>query len=219
MGGQTPSPLTKAQYDEVALTKAYFDSVALLKTYYDSVALLKTYFDSAGLLTEADFDTVMDAVKNRSGIIGFSSERDALEVVGEEFHHISDIFPDGSDETLTFTAGGTPNIFDAWAEVVDSGANKLSDSFTADTMITAFLIESCSVRDKVYIFELAYGDDKTIMARYRLIAGETVKLPAIQQIRIRSEHYPNDELVYYRMKCETAGATCELHIRYYIHGV
>lgn len=79
------------------------------------------------------------------------------------------------------------------------------------------MIESCSVRDEAYTFEVAYGDAKTMMARYRFIAGETVRLPAIQQMRIRSIHLPPEELVYYRMKCETADATCALHIRYYLH--
>ena len=206
MGGQTPSPLTKAQYDEVALTKTYFDSVALLKTYFDSAALLGV-----------DFNTAMDAIKNRSGSTGFLSDMDSLQVLGEEVHHISNIFPEGTDETLTFTAGGVPNVYSAWAEVIDSGANKISDKFTAQAMVTAFLIEHCDARDKVYMFELAYGDSKTVLTRYRLIAGETTKLPAVQQLRIRGMHFPSDELIYYRMKSETAGAICELHIRYYLH--
>ena len=192
------------------------------KTVWEHVERELTNLDDARaaridtLLTQAAFEAGMDLIKNRSGS-SYNFETDSLEAAGDEDHHVTNIFPEGSDETLTFTAGGVANTFGSWTEIIDSAANKFSDKIIRDTHISAFMIESSSVRDKVYVFEIAYGDAKTLVAPYRFIAGETIFLPAIQQIRIRSKLLPPGELVYYRMKCETAGATCILHIRHFPH--
>ena len=65
--------------------------------------------------------------------------------------------------------------------------------------------------------EIAYGDDKTNVLRHRFISGEEKKLEAITFMRIRAEEIPAGEKVYYRMKCETASATCEISLRYHVH--
>ena len=135
-----------------------------------------------------------------------------------ELIHLSYIFPEDSDETVTFTAGGTNNTFGDWAEIVDSGANTLSSKFAnRASHLSAILIESADTRDKVYIMEIARSDAKTPVATHRFISGETVKLPPIQQIRIRPETVPKGETIYYRMKCETASATCTVSCRYHYH--
>ncbi|MBA7491258.1 hypothetical protein ES702_01803 [subsurface metagenome] len=173
--------------------------------------------DISELLKEAIFNEVMDVIKNRSGS-SFSSDKDSLETAGDESHHTTMIFPYDSNLTLTFTAHADAHEWSSWAEIIDSATNKLSDLFTMDGHLTAFLIEDANLKEKIYIFEIAYGDDKTIVSRNRFIAGETVKLPPIQQIRVRSDHIPTGEKIYYRMKCEQAGSkTCQLHIRYYMH--
>ncbi|GAJ00649.1 unnamed protein product, partial [marine sediment metagenome] len=167
-------------------------------------------------LSKAFFDSEMTLIKNMPGS-SFDSEDDSLEAIGTEHHHITQIFPEDTNETITFTAGGTDNTWSSWAEIDDNNGVKFSDKLTSPTHLTAFLIEACNVKDKAYLLEVAYGDAKTLVARYRFIAGETTKLPPIQQVRIRSEHIPAGEKVYYRMKCEAAGKTCQLHIRYYQH--
>lgn len=170
----------------------------------------------ATILTTANFDEAMAIIKNMPGS-SYDAEDDSLESIGTEHHHITGLFPEDTDETITFTAGGTDNAWSSWAEIVDNNGVKLSDKLSSPAHFTAFLIEDCNVKDKTYLFEIAYGDAKTVIARYRFIAGETTKLPAVQQVRIRSEHIPADEKVYYRMKCEDGGKTCQLHIRYYLH--
>ena len=169
------------------------------------------------LLTKAAFDAEMALIKTESGGT-YDRTTSSLESAGEEIHHTTGIFPGDTNLTLTFTAHANANTWSSWAEVVDSGANKLSDLFTEDAHLTAFLIEVCVTKEKVFMFELAYGDAKTVVSRYRFIAGETTKLPPIQQVRIRGDHFPSGENAYYRMKCEEAGSkTCQLHIRYYLH--
>lgn len=163
------------------------------------------------------FNEVMDAIKNRTGS-SYERGKDSLEALGDEIHHTTGIFPHDSNLTLTFTAHADANTWSNWAEIIDSGANKFSDVIINHAHITAFLIEMCETKEKVFMFEIAYGDAKTLITHYRFIAGETVKLPPIQQVRIRAEHFPSGETIYYRMKCEDAGSkTCQLHIRYYLH--
>jgi len=166
--------------------------------------------------TTSESDEALTLIKTRTGG-SYERTTDSLEAEGEESHHLTKIFPEDTDETLTFAAGGVANNFGAWAEIVDNVPNTFSSKITKPTHITAFMIEDSSVKDKAYLLEVAYGDDKTVVSRYRFISGET-KLPAIQQMRVRSEDIPVGETVYYRMKCESAGETCTLHMRYYYHG-
>jgi len=178
------------------------------------IGALKTLIEA--LPTTSELDEALNLMKTRTGG-SFTRETDSLEAVGEESHHLTKIFPEGTDETLTFTAGGVANAFGAWAEIVDNVPNTFSSKITSPTHITAFMIEDASVKDKTYFLEVAYGDAKTHVAPYRVVSGET-KLPAIPQMRVRSMDIPVGETVYYRMKCESAGETCTLHLRYYHHG-
>lgn len=135
-----------------------------------------------------------------------------------EHHHITHIFPEDTNETVTFTAGGTANIFGAWIEIEDNNGVKLSSKFTQKIgHISAVMIEDTSIKDKRYLIEVAYGSTKVFISRHRFVAGETTNLPAVQQIRVKAENIPAGEKLYYRMKCETAGETAELCIRYHYH--
>lgn len=168
-------------------------------------------------LTKTYFDAELNKIKNRNGNT-YDFERDSLEAAGDEIHHTTGIFPHDTNLTLTFTAHADANTWSSWAEIVDSGTNKFSDLIIKDAHITAFLLEKCDLKEKIFMFEAAYGDAKVLVTHYRFVSGETVKLPPIQQVRIRSDHFPAGEKVYYRMKCEQAGSqTCQLHIRYYLH--
>jgi len=144
-----------------------------------------------------------------------SNAQEILNSLELESHHISDYFPEDSDETVTFTAGGVANTFGAWAEIVDNNAVTFSSKLTTcDGHISAFLIENTSVKDKIYIFEIAYGAAKTVVVRGRVLSA-TVLLSTVQQGRRRALSVLAGETVYYRMKCETAGATGQVAIRYH----
>ncbi len=134
-----------------------------------------------------------------------------------EIQHDSAIFPEDTDEFLVFTAGVGDNEWSAWVEIEDSSGNMFSDKIIATTHLSALMIEDANVKDKVYLIEIAYGDAKVPVTPYRFIAGELVKMPAVQHMRVRADHIPAGETVYYRMKCETGGKTCSLHIRYHTH--
>jgi len=134
-----------------------------------------------------------------------------------EIHHASHIFPEDTDEFLTFTAGVGDHEWSSWVEIEDSSGHTLSEKATSHLHISALMVENCSVRDKVYLIEIAQGDAYTPVTPYRFIAGETTKLPAIQHATVRADHIPAGETIYYRMKCESGGKTCDLHIRYHLH--
>lgn len=136
-----------------------------------------------------------------------------------EAQHESSIYPEDTDEVVTFTAGGAINTFGAWAEIdVDGNGDTFSSKLaTENGHISGILIEDLDTVDKRYLLEIAYGDDKTNVLRHRFLSGEVKKLAAVQFMRIRAEDIPAGETVYYRMKCETAGATCEISLRYHTH--
>ena len=45
-----------------------------------------------------------------------------LKILYEELFHENHIFPEGSNETVTLTAGGTINTYGAWAEIADNNS-------------------------------------------------------------------------------------------------
>lgn len=130
--------------------------------------------------------------------------------------HVSAVFPEDTDETVTVTAPAGVNTFGAWAELVDDQAVALSSKF-ADKPghIVAIMVEECSVQDKRYLLELAYGAAKTIIVRSRFMKVLN-KVNVGHQTRVRSIHIPAGETIYYRLKCETGAATAEIHLRYFL---
>jgi len=141
---------------------------------------------------------------------------DVTELI-EEIQHDTYIFPEDTDRFVTFTAGAGDNEGSGWVEIEDGLGNKFSDKATTRLHISALLIEVANVKEKVYMIEIAYGDEKDNVTPYRFISGETIKMPAVQHAKVRADHIPPEETIYYRMKCEDGGKTCDLHIRYHLH--
>jgi len=138
-----------------------------------------------------------------------------------EMQHDSEIFPENTNRKVEFTAGAPANTWGAWAEVEDDTPvtpDTLSSKFATQVgHISGILIEDLSDKDKRYQLEVAHGDAKTRIMTHRFLSGEVKKLPAIQFMRIRAAQMPAGETIYYRLKCETAGATCEVSFRYHYH--
>ncbi len=131
-------------------------------------------------------------------------------------HHVSDIFPDDTNKTVTLTAGGAINTFGAWAPVVDNLAVEFSTVFAAALgHMSAISIEDASIKDERYLLEISYGAARVVIARSRFMKVN-IKVDVNHKVFVRSEHIHAGETVYYRMKCETALATAEVHFRYYL---
>lgn len=133
-------------------------------------------------------------------------------------HHTTAIFPANTNLTCTLTAAEAANTWSAWAEIADSGATKLTAGFaSAKGHLVSMVIESLSEIDTIYMVEIGYGDDHTIVSRWRF-AGTTKFQNPIHQVRVRGIHIPAGEKVYYRLKSASAVAdTVLVHFRYFLH--
>ncbi|MBA7676475.1 hypothetical protein ES703_84716 [subsurface metagenome] len=139
-----------------------------------------------------------------------------------EIRHDSELFPEDTNRKVELTAGAPANTWSDWAEIEDDTPvtpDTLSSKFATQLgHISGILIEDLSDKEKRYQLEVAYGDAKTRVLTHRFLTGDVAKkLAAIQFIRIRAEEVPAGETIYYKMKCETAGATCEVSFRYHYH--
>lgn len=134
-------------------------------------------------------------------------------------HHVPYIFPwcslGSCERTLTLTANATPNIWSDWTIVVDSLGNKLSDQFaTKGGYVAAIIAESVSKKDNLYQIEFAYGTSKSIISRFRAIAGDT-KISTDSGKNLRNPYIPAGQEIYYRCASEAGGEDITGQIRYY----
>lgn len=158
-----------------------------------------------------------DPTGKKEILADIAANKAILDYLFEDSAHESFLFPEDTDETVTFTAGGTDNTFGAWVEIVDNNAVTLSSKFTTDCgHISSISARDTSVKDEEYIFEISYGVSNIVVARINLLSA-TVLIPGIQQDRMRNLGVPAGETVYYRMKCETASATMQVRMRYHCH--
>jgi len=132
--------------------------------------------------------------------------------------HVTSIFPSDTNLTCTFTAHANANTWSAWTEIADSAATKLSAAFaTSPGHITASVIETISDDNAIYMVEIAWGAAKNLITTCRFAGGTKFQRPDMQK-RFWAPTLPAGELIYYRMKTETAVAdTCTLHFRYHAH--
>jgi len=165
-------------------------------------------------ITETDerVTNIQTEINNvQTNITGLDDEID------KEFHHDTQIFPEQSNYTWVPTAGSPNNTYGDWAEIIDSNSITLQskDVVGYHLHISAVVLEDASVKDKVYTIEIAYGDNKTPITAARFMTGNT-KEGAANSTKVRAEHIPHGEQIFYRLQCETAGATCQLHLRFHI---
>ena len=126
-----------------------------------------------------------------------------IDDIQEELNHVSNIFPEDTNETVTFEAGAVNNAWLAWTELVDNNAVTFSSKVDIGLHISAVLIEKADTINKTYMYEIAYGDAKTVVARSRFAAAAANKGNPIQEEQIHADDIPSGETVYYRMKSET----------------
>lgn len=144
--------------------------------------------------------------------------RDQVNDLAFDAAHNTFIFPEDTDETVIFTAGNVNHTWLAWTEIVDNNAVTFSSKVAAcESHISGVLVEDVDTTGKTYMYEIGYGDAHTVVTRARFAASDANKGNPIQESRVRSDHIPVGETVYYRMKCETADATAQVSIRYHCH--
>ena len=113
-----------------------------------------------------------------------------LNRIETELFHVCQYFPEDSNETVTFTAGGTVNTFGSWVEIVDNNAVTFSSKLSSNGgHVSGVLIEDTSVRDNIYIFEIAYGSSHVVVVHNRFLSATNL-IDTVQQGRRRSEGIP-----------------------------
>lgn len=144
----------------------------------------------------------------------------ALPKLITEQEHVTHIYPDDTNQTVTFVSNAVAHTWSDWVEIVDApGATTLSSKFaTREGHLTALIVESTTKDDAIHIIEIAYGTPKIIVSRHRFISS-TNKISAVQFTRVRADHIHAGEVVYYRMKCSIAAPAAEATIclRYHYH--
>jgi len=196
-------------------------TTAQVRTQADNSNATQNDISQAQVLTQVSAGNVAYDAATGTELGVVSGEVDAIATDVDELileaTHLSLIFPESTNETVTFTAGGTNNVFGEWAEIVDNNAVTLSSKAALLQMhISSVMVEDASVKDKMYVLEFGYGEAKTMVARQRYMASDT-KVGTTQQIRLRMLSVPAGETIYYRAACETAGATIQAHLRYHTH--
>ena len=156
----------------------------------------------------SDIESVADDVAVVDGLVDF---------LVLEAKHETHLWPEDTSEVCTLTAGGAANTFGDWVELdLDGDGDTLSSKFAeAIGHLSAVYVTDLNTQDVAYILEIAYGDDKTNIARQMFMSGDLKILEGVFYQRIRAPVIPAGETMYYRMKCETGGATCELSVRYH----
>jgi len=145
-------------------------------------------------------------------------ETGTLRNIDDATQHVTSIFPDDTNLTCTFTAHANANTWSAWTEIVDSAATKLSAATaTGPGHLTSILIETISDNAAIYMFEISWGAANTVVTRGRFAGAGKFQQAHIQD-RFWAPPLPAGELIYYRLKTETAVAdTCTVHFRYHLH--
>ncbi len=143
-------------------------------------------------------------------------EKGRTERIDDATQHITSIFPSDTYLICTLTAHANAHVWSGWTEIVDNGATKLSASCAVHPMhLTSALIETISDNAAIYMYEISWGAAKNIITRGRF-AGVGKFQQAHIQDRFWAPPISAGELIYYRMKTETAVAdTCTVHFRYH----
>ena len=166
-----------------------------------------------------DIETLLNTVDGKVDALAIvvAASKVILDNLLLDSAHENFLFPEDTNETVTFVAGNVANTFGAWVEIVDNNAVTFSSKLAAcNGHISSIVARGTSVKDKEYIFEISYGDAKIVVARANLLSG-TNQLSTVQQNKMRNLGIPAGETVYYRMKCETASATMGVRMRYHCH--
>lgn len=152
-------------------------------------------------------------ISNPLGVVS-----DLVNDIHDALHHASSIFPSSTNLTCTFTANATANTWNAWAEIADSAATKLSAIFASvKGHITSMIIETLTQDNTIYMFQIAHGDDKTLITEGRFAGVNKFQAPNIQK-RFWAPEFPAGCTIYYRMITATAEAdACTVHFRYHTH--
>ena len=138
--------------------------------------------------------------------------------IDDSTQHTTSIFPSDTNLTCTFTAHANAHTWSAWTEIADSAATKLSASCATQPMhLTAIVIETISDNAAIYMLEISWGAAKVPITATRFAGVGKFQAAHITD-RFWAHEIQKGQLIYYRMKTETAVAdTCTVNFRHHCH--
>lgn len=150
---------------------------------------------------------------------GYSEETDSLTEIAAEISHTSRIFPEATNLTITFESpDGSANTWGNWTEIVDSGANTLSDIFaTEEGHLEDVFIETQTQNSNIYMLEVAINVPQVVILSKRFASPANPVHDAAQPAIAVSEEVEAGDTLYYRLMCSAAGGDCTVHIRYFLY--
>jgi hypothetical protein len=113
------------------------------------------------------------------------------------------------------TAGTPANEWHEWEEAIDSDGNHFADAnATRSVDIYGVVIESVSAAKKLFMGQIAYGDDKVIIAEDRFMIDAISKSGSMVIMLINALRVPAGQTLYGRLKCEVPAATADISLLY-----
>jgi hypothetical protein len=113
------------------------------------------------------------------------------------------------------TAGSPANEWHEWEEAIDSDGNLFSDvNANRSVDIYGVVVESVSVAKKMFMGEIAYGDQKVVIASERFMIDAISKSGSMVTVLFNALRLPPGETLYGRLKCQAAGATADISLLY-----
>jgi hypothetical protein len=121
------------------------------------------------------------------------------------------LFPEAVTANATMTAGNGSDLFGAWTEIVDTGADTLTAKFAAnDGYLVELTTRDYSDANEIHVIEIA-----TDAAGANVIGRVKVRSDWTYILTLKSTRVTAGDTIYYRMKAETALATLSADFRYY----
>jgi hypothetical protein len=152
-----------------------------------------------------------------SGTRNLDEGYDSIEFI--DWHHVPYVFPWCSTgscaRTLTLNSSASANTWSDWTVIVDNLGNKLSDQFASKGgYFSAIIAEAVSKKDNLYQIEFAYGTAKSVITRFRAIAGDT-KISTDSGKNLRNPYIPAGQELYYRCASEDGSQSISGQVRFY----
>lgn len=117
-----------------------------------------------------------------------------LETLIREMQHETYIFPEDTDETVTFTAAAGAHDWSTWTEIVDNNAVTFSSKLTTLLgHISGVTIETADTNSARYLVEISYGDAHVLVSSTRIYTGGPPLQDMKQETKVRAQVIPAGE--------------------------
>jgi hypothetical protein len=196
----------------------------------NNVQAATDYLNDRGyvVLSSQEYSTInakLDAIKNSADVAVLNANEAVVEAQNAviaaqiaaakvDLYNSAEIFiyPEQTNYACTLSANDIANSFSSWLEITDNSSTTLSSKFVDDNgYLAEILAFEFSVPNVAYILEISYGEDNIVIGRLAFYA----RANAISSVLVKSHIIPKNQKIYYRVMCETGGASFRAYLRYF----